>query len=146
MEMDTAPHVEIRVTQRFDAPADRVFNAWIDPAVAGLWLFATASRPAARVEIDAHVGGSFRFVERSGSEDSGHAGEYIEIVGPRRLVFTLSEQERSRSPSRVVVEILPEGTSCKLALVHESVPPDHASRIEGRWAGMLYGLEMLLGR
>jgi uncharacterized protein YndB with AHSA1/START domain len=33
--MDTAPHVEVRVQQRFSAPAERVFNAWVDPATRG---------------------------------------------------------------------------------------------------------------
>ncbi len=48
--------------------------------------------------------------------------------------------------SRVVVEIVPVETGCELTVVHESVLPDQASRIEGRWAGMFYGLETLLGR
>jgi len=142
--MDITPFVEVRVRQRFSAPADRVFNAWINPAIAGRWLFATASRPAASVKIDARVGGSFCFVERSGGVDIEHAGEYIEIARPRRLVFKLSEQERPRDLSRVAVDIVPVATGCELALVHESVLPDQASRIEGRWAGMLYGLGTLL--
>jgi uncharacterized protein YndB with AHSA1/START domain len=144
--MDTAPHVEVRVRQRFSAPADHVFNAWIDPAQAGQWLFATASRPVTRLEIDARASGSFCFVERTGGTDIEHAGEYIEIDRPRRLVFTLSELSRSRGQSRVNVEIVPVETGCELTLVHEDVPPDQASRIEGRWTGMLYGLGTLLGR
>jgi uncharacterized protein YndB with AHSA1/START domain len=144
--MDTAPLVEIRVRQRFSAPAERVLSAWIDPATAGKWLFATATRPAASVGIDARVGGAFCFVERRGGTDIAHAGEYVEIARPRRLVFTLSEQGRSRGPSRVVVEIVPVATGCELTLVHESVPPDQARRIEGRWAGMLYGLGTILAR
>jgi hypothetical protein len=41
----------IRVTGRCDAPASRVFDAWLDPGIAGKWLFATAARPIAHVEI-----------------------------------------------------------------------------------------------
>ena len=144
--MDIAPFVEVRVTQRFGVPANHVFDAWIDPAQAGLWLFATASRPATRVEINAHAGGSFRFVEKSGGNDIEHAGAYIEIDRPRRLVFTLSEQDCSRGQYRVSVEIAPVETGCELILVHEGVPPEQASRVEGRWTGMLYGLGTLLGR
>ena len=144
--MDTAPFIEVRVTQRFSAPAGRVFHAWIDPATAGKWLFSTASRPVARVKVDARVGGSYCFVERRNGADVEHAGEYLEIARPRRLVFTLSEQKRSRDLSRVIVEIVPAGTGCELTLAHESVLPDQAGRIEGRWAGMLYGLGTILGR
>ena len=142
--MDTAPFVEVRVTQRFDAPAERVFDAWVDPAQAGLWLFATASQPATRVEIDARASGSFRFVERNGDSVIEHAGEYIEIARPRRLAFTLSKHAHLRGHSRVAVEIAPVETGCEVTLVHEGVPPDQASRIEGRWAGMLYGLATIL--
>jgi len=38
-------HSTIRVTRRYSAPPDRAFDAWLHPAVAGKWLFATASRP-----------------------------------------------------------------------------------------------------
>ncbi|MCW5605067.1 MAG: SRPBCC domain-containing protein, partial [Burkholderiales bacterium] len=81
--MDAASHVEVRVTQRFGAPAERVFDAWLDPEVAGRWLFATAWRPPARVKIDARVGGSFCFVERRDGMEIEHAGAYVEIVRPR---------------------------------------------------------------
>ncbi len=140
--MDTAPHVEVRVTQRFAVPPEQVFDAWLDPAIAGEWLFATAFRPAARVTIAAQVGGAFRFEDRHKGKDIVYAGEYVEIVRPRRLVFTLSEPQRPSS--RVVVEIAAADKGCELALIQENVPPAHAARIDGRWAGMLYGLETIL--
>jgi uncharacterized protein YndB with AHSA1/START domain len=142
--MDTAAHVDIRITQRFDAPADHVFNAWLDPGIAGKWLFATASQPVARVEIDARVGGSFSFVERDNGADIDHDGQYTEIVRPRRIGFTLSRRSRSRDHSRVRVEIVSLDSGCTLMLHHEGVLTQDASRIEGRWAGMLYGLSTML--
>ena len=142
--MDIAPFVEVRVTQNFSAPADRVFDAWIDPAIAGGWLFATAARPASRVTIDARTGGMFCFVERSGGSDIEHAGEYVEIARPRHLVFTLASAQHPGNRARVSVDIAPEKAGCHLTLVHESVLRDDAPRIEGRWAGMLYGLATLL--
>src|SRR4051794_2762340 len=33
----------LRVTKRYGTPPRLVFDAWIDPATAGTWLFATAS-------------------------------------------------------------------------------------------------------
>jgi uncharacterized protein YndB with AHSA1/START domain len=130
----------IRVVQRFDAPADRVFDAWLDPAMAGTWLFATATRPMAHVEIDPRVGGAFCLLERSGGTDVEYRGRYVEIVPPRRLVFTLATKNSPKVATRVTAEIVPRKTGCELKLTHENVPPDHARRTEGRWAGMLYGL------
>jgi uncharacterized protein YndB with AHSA1/START domain len=143
--MDTAPSVEVRVSQRFEAPPERVFGAWLDPAIAGAWLFATASHPVARVEIDARVGGSFRFVDRRGGKEVEHTGRYLEIVPHRRLVFTLFMENSPRVATRVAAEIVPLEAGCELKLVHENVPPGQASRTEGRWTGMLYGLGTRLG-
>ena len=130
------------VTQRYRASPQRVFDAWLDPRQAVRWLFATASRPAARVAINARTGGSFCFVERRGGSEIEHAGEYLEIARPRRLVFTLSEG--SNGSTRVSVEIVPVESGAEVTLVHERLPREQAERLEGRWSGMLYGLGTLL--
>lgn len=131
----------LRVTRRYGVPAGRVFDAWLNPAVARLWLFATASRPLAHVEIDAHLNGSFCFVDRrNGGDMTRYVGEYIEIVPPRRLVFTLSAGKYAYVNTRVAVEIAALTKGCKLTLIHENVPRDHAEHAEGRWVGVLYGL------
>jgi uncharacterized protein YndB with AHSA1/START domain len=133
------PHAAIRVTSRFSAPPARVFDAWLDPAVAGRWLFATALRPMTHVEIDARVGGSFRFAERRDGGIIERTGEYIEIVPRRRLVFTLSLEDHPQVITRATVEITPLKTGCELTLVHEDVPSDCADDTETRWTGILYG-------
>jgi uncharacterized protein YndB with AHSA1/START domain len=130
----------LRVTRRFRAPAQRVFDAWLDPATAGRWLFATAWRPMTQVEIDARVGGVFLFADRSNARRMEHRGEYIEIVPPRRLAFTLWTTGQPHVVTHVSVEITPRGTGCELALTHANVSPDRARHMQARWIGMLYGL------
>ena len=137
-------HGAICVTRRLSARPDHVFNAWLDPEVAGRWLFATASHPMAHVEIDARVEGLFCFVDRRDGEITEYTGEYIEIVPDRRLVFTLSMEKHPRVITRVMVEIAPLKKGCELTLTHENVPQDRASHIEGRWTGILYGLGVTL--
>src|SRR6266542_2804747 len=71
----------LRVARRYGVPPGRVFDAWLNPAVARLWLFATASRPLDHVEIDGQVNGSFCFVDRrNGGDMTEYTGEYVEIV------------------------------------------------------------------
>jgi uncharacterized protein YndB with AHSA1/START domain len=142
--MDASPHIEVCVTQRFSASAERVFDAWLDPKRAGKWLFATAACPMSRVKIDARVGGSFSFVDRQGSEGVVHAGEYLDIVRPRRLVFALSMENSPKVVTRVIAEIAPLKQGCELTVTHEGVPLGVAARTEGRWSGMLYGLATIL--
>jgi uncharacterized protein YndB with AHSA1/START domain len=129
----------VRISRRFRAPAERVFDAWLDEDVAGRWLFATALRPMAHVEIDARVGGSFRFVDTYRNVE--HTGEYREIARPRRLAFTLSLE---RSTTRMTVEIFPGRRGCTLALTHENLPRHRAREVADRWCGMLYGLDETL--
>ncbi len=127
----------IRLTRRFRAPPRRVFDAWLDPGVAGRWLFATASRPMTEVEIDARVGGGFRLADRRNGASTEHHGRYVEIVPYRRLVFTLREERRA---TRVTVEINRRRQGCELCLRHENLPPERVHDTEARWSGMLYGL------
>jgi uncharacterized protein YndB with AHSA1/START domain len=134
--------VSVRVAQRFNASPDRVFSAWVDPGTAPRWLFATASRPATRASIDARAGGSFCFVERRDGAELRHAGRYLEMSRPTRLVFTLSGSENGRT--RVTVAIAPARSGSEVTVVHESLPREQADQIAGRWCGMLYGLGSIL--
>ena len=97
--------LRIRVTRRLHAPAKVVFHAWLDPGIAGRWLFATASRPMARVDIDARVAGAFRFVERRDGALIEHRGEYTELVPHRRIAFTLLSEDIPDVVTRATVDI-----------------------------------------
>jgi uncharacterized protein YndB with AHSA1/START domain len=135
----------VRVTRRFGASAERIFDAWLDPEKASTWLFATASGQMVRAEIDARVGGWFCFVDRRDGEDIVHRGEYLEIDRPRRLVFTFFVEKYSSDISRVIIEIAPLGAGCELTLTHEKVPHEYASRTESGWTRILDGLARTLG-
>lgn len=131
---------DVRVVQRFDVSPERVFAAWLDASSAGRWLFATASRPIDEVSIDPRVGGEFRLVERGRGTIAARVGRYLEIVPPRRLVFTLAWELGSEDVSRVAIDIMPCGEGCELVLRHSNVPTEERERMEGRWTGILYGL------
>ena len=132
--------VTVRVSRCFNQSAERVFDAWLDPARAGKFLFATATGRMVRAQIDARVGGKFVFTDRRDGEDVEHTGEYFEIDRPRRLVFTFAVPKYSKDVTRVIVETVPAGEACDLTLTHDGVYPEYASRTESGWAGILEGL------
>jgi uncharacterized protein YndB with AHSA1/START domain len=113
--------VQVRVSHRFAASAERVFDAWLDPEKTCRFLFATAHGQVVRTDIDARVGGGFVIVDRRDGEDVEHLGTYLELDRPRRLVFTFSVPKYSdgRAADTVSVEIEPLPSGCQLTLTHE---------------------------
>jgi uncharacterized protein YndB with AHSA1/START domain len=137
----------VRVTRRYRFPAERVFDAWLDPQKARRFLFATPTGTMVRAEIDARVGGAYLLVDRRDGVDAEHFGTYLEIDRPRRLVFTFAVDRAEPKGDRVTVEITPLADGCELVLTHEMSPAwiDFRSRTEEGWTNILAGLEAALG-
>ncbi|MCX6047914.1 MAG: SRPBCC domain-containing protein [Chloroflexi bacterium] len=136
-----------RVTRRFNATPERVFDAWLDPSKINGFLFGPNLRDEEVVDIavDARVGGAFSFVVRRQGQQIDHIGEYLEITRPRRLAFTWGvAQDESRS--QVLIEIRPFEQGCELTLTHELDPAwaDYTDRAAESWAKMLDALVKLL--
>jgi len=53
--MTTKPNVVVRVVRRYDAPSDRVFDAWLDPSTARRFLFGIPTGEIVRAEIEPRV-------------------------------------------------------------------------------------------
>src|SRR5579863_10692667 len=97
--------VTVRVTRQLSAPIECVFAAWLDPVTAGSFLFATDAGEVVRAEIDARVGGRFRFVRRENGTEVRRGGEYISIDRPHLLAFSLSDNTRTPTDDRVIIEL-----------------------------------------
>jgi uncharacterized protein YndB with AHSA1/START domain len=130
----------VRVTRCFDASRERVFDAWLDPANAGQWLFATPTGQMVRAEIDPRVGGAFVFTDRRDNQDVEHVGRYLEIDRPRRLVFEFAVPRYSTEFTRVHIDLQPLPAGCELTLSHEGVWTDYVERTRDGWGKLLAGL------
>lgn len=143
------PDAQLSVTRHFAASAERVFDAFLDPAKAGRFMFATPTGTMVRAEIDARVGGSYVFVDRRDGEDVEHVGRYLEIDRPRRLVFTLQVQKYSDDTSTVTIDITPRGSGCELRLTQTVAArfADMLARIEAGWGSILdHAVSVIEGR
>jgi uncharacterized protein YndB with AHSA1/START domain len=141
--MDTQQRINAHVTRRFSASAQRVFDAWLDSNTARRWLFATPTGEMVCTEIDARPEGWFYIVERRNGENVEHIGEYLELVRPRRIVFTLLAEKYSLSFDRVTVDINPLGIGCELSLIHETIP-ELAQQVSRDWIEALDSLAAIL--
>jgi uncharacterized protein YndB with AHSA1/START domain len=137
--------IEARVTHRFRASAERVFDAWLDPEMARGWMSlpfpGLGPMDVRRVEIDARVGGRFTFSDMRKQGEAVHWGYYREIDRPRKLVFTwfTSPEDEAADNSVVTLTIAPDGEGCIATLVHsmDTKWADYIKLTEKGWGGML---------
>lgn len=138
----------VRISRRFPFPPETAFDAWLDPSAVGRWLFATPDGVMKKVEIEPHVGGGFEIDEQRGQTLARHAGAYVEIDRPRRLVFEFAAGEDGEAlspPTTVTIEIAPADGGCLLTLTHEGVWADYEGRTRAGWTMILEGLGKTLG-
>ena len=150
-----AGNVFVHESHSYNIPAERVFDAWMTPAQAGRFLFASRTGNIMHCEIDPRVGGSFTVTDRRPNPDGDesffeaqHRGVYIEIDRPRRIVFDFTVEPYASSASRVTIEIVRAGTGCDLMLTHdlgdEADAASYADRTRRGWSAMLRQLEKVL--
>ena len=136
------------VTHRYDELPEVVFDAWLDPRLACRWMFSTPDGTNVRCDIDARVGGWFIITDSRPDGDVEHAGQYLEIDRPRRLVFSFNLPAVSGDFDRVCVDIHPAYGGCELVLTHELKPrwAGYKARTEAGWSRMLDQLARVIGR
>ena len=91
---------EIRVERVFDAPLDRVWRAFTDPALVAQWWGRGNKLVIERMEVER--GGHWRYVEHAPDGSvHGFEGRYREVTPPERIVQTF---EWDGMPGHVIVE------------------------------------------
>lgn len=80
----------ITIIREFDAPPERVFQAWTDPELFKQWIGPRAY--TTRLDAwDARTGGSWRYaVLADGEERASFFGSFHEVRPPERLVQTFT--------------------------------------------------------
>ena len=145
--MNNPAFLEARTSRVLPCSAEKAFDAWLDPAILGRWMFGPAVRDeeVVSIEIDPKVGGEFSFLVRRQNMVVDHIGSYLKIEKPSLLEFKWGVKGMADS-SRVIVSIAPHDVGCEVTVVHELDPSWHEyldRSIEG-WSHMLSVLEKAL--
>lgn len=77
----------LRLTRTFDAPRERVFAAWTDPAQFMKWWMPKGFDLEVK-QADIRPGGEFHYCQRNAQMAMWGRIDYLELVAPERLVFT----------------------------------------------------------
>jgi uncharacterized protein YndB with AHSA1/START domain len=142
--MSTSDTGTVRVSRRLPVAPERAFDAWVDPAVASRWLFATPDGEIVRCDIDARPGGAFVIADRRGGEDIEHVGTYVEIDRPRRLLFRFGVPRYSNAESTVEVTVAAGEAGADVTIETRGVPAEWREQTEQGWRELLARLQDLL--
>jgi len=134
-----------KVTHRCEATAEQMYDAWLRPDVARVWMAASLQSHGLpgdirNVEIDARVGGRFLFTDVRPDGEARHWGTYLELERPHRIVFTwIVDESEEADPSKVTLTFEPDGDGCIATLVHEmdAAWAEWVSKTEDGWLRML---------
>lgn len=104
LKVTTPSDREIALIRTFDAPRHLVFDALTRPELVKRWLGGLPGWTMPVCEIDARVGGAYRYVWRreEDSTEMGMGGVFVEITPPERLVAT-EKFDQSWYPGEAVV-------------------------------------------
>ena len=131
----------VTVRREIAAPAEVLFDAWLDGESLGSWLRPSRTRET-RAEIDARVGGTFRIVMVNDESSTVHAGTYLEIDRPRRLVFTWSSPSTRFRESIVTVTFQPSSSSTLVEIHQVGLPDEEAQNSHyAGWSDILRQLD-----
>lgn len=139
---------DLVITRQFDAPRERVFDAWTQNEHMRVWS-CPRDFTVTFADGDLRPGGAFRSGMRA-PDGIEHivVGEYREIDPPSRLVFTHQWEYEGgrRSPeTRVVVELADEGGGTHMTFTQTGFESKESSDgHEGGWSEAFDNLQTYL--
>jgi uncharacterized protein YndB with AHSA1/START domain len=134
-----AANEQVLITRIFEAPRERVFQAWLDPDQVAEWFGPEGmDTPRERVNIDPRVGGRYELamVQRGGGAEHAVGYEIIELVEPELIVLRSDPMPEVGIPEPTVVrvELHDHGTKTRMTLSDGPYPREARGHAEAGWS------------
>ncbi|MEX0647438.1 MAG: SRPBCC family protein [Balneolaceae bacterium] len=133
----------VKIIKDFGVPAEKVFDAWIDPKWISRWMFGPDVRDEEIIKLEASPkkNGTFSYVVRREGELINHLGTYLEVNR-----FTWGVEGVSEEESTVTIEIVSTENGCRLTLIHQLDPEwsEYTERTKEGWSFIMDKLKDLL--
>lgn len=117
---------ELVVTRTFHGPAQVVFSAWTKPELFQRWWVPKSfGITLLSCELDVRTGGKYRLVfsHPSSAQPMPFFGRYIEVVPPKRIVWT---NEEGPGPGAVTTVTFEEKAGATVVVLHDLYPSKQA--------------------
>jgi uncharacterized protein YndB with AHSA1/START domain len=139
--MNAALHASAAVVVRrtIEAPAEVLFDAFLDPYALSEWMRPGAIRSAVAT-VEPRVGGRYEVIMQADSGPIPHTGVYRLIDRPRRLVFTWHSPNTGPNETLVTVDFVTAARGTEVVVTHELLPEDARPAHSRGWTS---GLEHL---
>jgi uncharacterized protein YndB with AHSA1/START domain len=145
----TQEAVVLRLSRRFAAPRERVFDAWTNPDVLRRWWAAQPNMDTPTAETDVRPGGRYKLAMRDTETGEVHTlvGEYREVTPPERLVYTWTWESNVGAMSGsedtlVEVDFVEAGDATEVTVTHSGFASADIRDLHAHgWNGCLDNLE-----
>lgn len=141
LQLSTPNDRELVMTRWFGGPKELVFACHTRPELIRRWLLGPPGWTMPVCEIDAWVGGAYRFQWRGpDGENMGASGVHQEVAAPERLVFTqLFDADWTGGETLITIALreVAGGTELTQTTLFASA----AARAAGLATGMAEGME-----
>src|SRR5438132_3700909 len=129
MAANTADKTSLEIKRFINAPRNRVYAAWTDPAQLKEW-FGPESVRTRNLVADPRIGGKFRWdLTNSDGEEMTVHGEYRELQAGKKIVFTWrwdDDEAWEERVSVVSVELSDRDGGTELRLTHVQLPSEES--------------------
>ncbi len=147
IEERSTTHATFVIERTYDAPPQRVFDAWADPAAKTQW-FGPPEKPKDAYSLDFREGGAEHLsIPMADGPEYSFDAIYQDIVPGQRIVYTydMHRDEQRISVSVATVEIEPHGAGTRLTLTEQGVYLDGLDTSDAREHGTNVLMEALGG-
>ncbi len=141
------PAFELTLSRLIDAPRERVFKAWSEPAQVARW-FAPQPLTLPKCEMDFRPGGSFRMTMRApDGQEFPFSGVYREIVPSSKLAWVgeFPSGPKEQILTTVTFEVQGDRTKVTARQIFTVLTPETEPHTKGARQGWTATLDQLAG-
>jgi uncharacterized protein YndB with AHSA1/START domain len=131
--MSTANKTPVTVAATVNAPIEKVWETYTQPAHITQWNAASEDWHSPKAENDLRVGGNFsyRMEAKDGSFGFDFAGTYDEVEQHKKIAYTMGDGRR------VSVEFTPNGSNTEVSTVFDAEDQNPVEMQRDGWQAIL---------